>query len=142
MFLYFLFFVVIVFVFVFFLFFYFYLIFCSCCCWYFVFFSSVFNYTFYKNPGFWFVNSRCIFRVISYLGLISFIFTAAGVFAWGFNFYSPCAVVFAKTYFTCLPSRASSPQILSEYFLFTILRKVSWLIKFETLKCSDVNVKQ
>ena len=54
-----------------------------------LYFSSVFNYTFYKNPGFWFVNSRCIFRVISYLGLISFMFTAAGVFAWGFYFLSP-----------------------------------------------------
>ena len=44
------------------------------------------NYTLYKNPGFWLVNSRCIFREFSYL-LISFIFTAAGVFAWGFNFF-------------------------------------------------------
>ena len=40
-----------------------------------------YNYTLYKNHGFWLVNSRCIFRVFSYLGLISFIFTAAGVFA-------------------------------------------------------------
>jgi hypothetical protein len=46
-----------------------------------LYFSSIFNYTFNKNPGFGLVNSRCIFRVISYLGLISFIFTAAGVFA-------------------------------------------------------------
>ena len=46
------------------------------------------NYTLYKNPGFWLFNSRCIFRVFSYLGLISFIFTAAGVFAWGFNFFT------------------------------------------------------
>ena len=39
------------------------------------------NYTLYKNPGFLLVISRCIFRVFSYLGLILFIFTAAGVFA-------------------------------------------------------------
>jgi hypothetical protein len=66
-----------------------------CHSWYF--FS---NYTLYKNPGFWLANSRCIFHVFSYLGLISFIFTVAGVFAWGFNFFSLYAVVFAKTYFT------------------------------------------
>jgi hypothetical protein len=29
------------------------------------------NYTLYKNPGFWLFNSQCIFRVFSYLGLIS-----------------------------------------------------------------------
>ena len=115
------------------------------------------NYTLYKNPGFWLVNSRCIFRVNSYLGLISFIFTAAGVFAWGFNCFTlacikppnafgicllylytqsnvinqiwnpevfqskgfnlfPSAVVFAKTYFTFLPSRAANRQIHSENF--------------------------
>ena len=98
------------------------------------------NYTLYKNPGFWLVNSRCIFRVFSYLGLISFISTTAGVFAWRFNFFFLCAVVFAKTYFTFLPSRASNRQIHSEYFFFTFIRKVTWLIKFETRKCSDVNV--
>jgi hypothetical protein len=38
------------------------------------------NYTSYKNPGFWLANNRCIFRVFSHLGLISFIFTAAGYF--------------------------------------------------------------
>ena len=37
------------------------------------------NYTLYKNPGFRLVNNWCIFRVFSYLGLISVIFTAAGV---------------------------------------------------------------
>jgi hypothetical protein len=65
-------------------------------CMYFVLFISVlvlicyihYNYTLYKNPGFWLVNSRCIVRVFSYLGLISFIFTAAGVFAWGFNIFT------------------------------------------------------
>ena len=45
-----------------------------------------YNYTLYKNPEFWLVNSRCIFRVFSYLGLISFIVTVAGVFAWWLNF--------------------------------------------------------
>ena len=79
-----------------------------------LYFSSIFNYTFHKNPGFWLVNSRCIFRVISYLGLISFMFTTAGVFAWGFNFFPLCAVVLANTYFTFLPSRASNRQIHSE----------------------------
>jgi hypothetical protein len=98
------------------------------------------NYTSYKNPGFWLVNSRCIFRVFSYLGLISFIFTTVGVFAWGFNIFFLCAVVFAITYFTFLPSRASNRQIHSEYFLFTFIRMVTWLIKFETRKYSDVNV--
>jgi hypothetical protein len=105
-------------------------------------FSSIFNYTFNKNPGFWLVNSRCIFRVISYLGLISFNFTAAGVFARGFNCFTLWPVVFAKTYLTVLPSRASNRQIHSEYFLFTFICKVTWLIKFETRKCSDVNLKR
>ena len=82
------------------------------------------NYTIYKNPVFWLGNSRCIFRVFSYLGLISFIFAAAGVFAIGFN--------------SCLPLRASNRQIHSEYFFFTFIRKVKWLIKFETRKCSEV----
>ena len=49
---------------------------------------SAINYTLYKNPAIWLVNSRCIFRVFSYLWLISFIFTAAGVFAWGFNLFT------------------------------------------------------
>jgi hypothetical protein len=34
------------------------------------------------------INSRCIFRAFSYLGLISFFFTAAGVYAWGFNLFT------------------------------------------------------
>ena len=105
-----------------------------------LYFSSIFNYTFNKKPGFWLVNSRRIFRVISYLGLISFIVTAAGVFAWGFNFFTLWAVVFAN-YFTVLPSRASNRQFHSEYFLFTFICKVTWLIKFETRKCSDVSLK-
>ena len=100
-------------------------------CTYFVLFISVlvlicyihYNYTLYKNPGFWLVNSRCIFRVFSYLGLISFIFTAAGVFAWGFNIFTLACI---KT------------PIHSEYFFFTFIRKVTWLIKFETRKCSEV----
>jgi hypothetical protein len=82
-----------------------------------------FNYTLYKNHGFWLVNSRCIFRIFSWL--ISFIFTAAEVFASGFTFFFLCAVVFAKTYFTFLPSRASNGQIHSEYFFFTFIRKVA-----------------
>jgi hypothetical protein len=44
---------------------------------------SLYNYTLYKTPVFWLVNSSCIFGVFSYLGLISFIFTAIEVFAWG-----------------------------------------------------------
>ena len=87
------------------------------------------NYTSYRNPGFWLINSQCIFRVFSYLGLISFI-TAAEAFACGFNFFSLCAVVFAKTYFTFLPSRASNRQIHSEYF------------RCKRDNISDVNVKQ
>jgi hypothetical protein len=39
---------------------------------------------------------------------------------------------------TFLPSRASNRQIHSEYFFFTFIRKVTWLIKFETRKCSEV----
>jgi hypothetical protein len=50
----------------------------------------------YKNPGFWLVNSRCIFRVFSYLGLISFIFTG-----------------YLHQDLTFLPSRASNRQIHS-----------------------------
>jgi hypothetical protein len=54
-----------------------------------------------------------------------FIFIAAGVFACGLNFFSLCAVVFAKTCFTFLPSRASNRQIHSEYFFFAFMRKVT-----------------
>jgi hypothetical protein len=72
---------------------------------------------------------------------MSFIFTAAVVFAWGFNFVSLCAVVFAKTYFTFLPSRASNRQIHSEYFFFIFIRKIMWLIKFETRKSSKLQMK-
>jgi hypothetical protein len=75
----------------------------------------------YKNPGFWLVNSRCIFRVFSYLGLISFIFTG-----------------YLHEDLTFLPSRASNRQIHSEYFFFIFIRKVMWLFKFETRKCSVV----
>ena len=86
----------------------------------------MYAYTLYKNPGFWLDNSRCIFRVFSYLGLISLIFSGAGVFAWGFTFSSLRVVVFAKTYFTFLLSRAWNRPIHSEYFSFTCIRKVSW----------------
>jgi hypothetical protein len=41
------------------------------------------------------------------------------------NFFSLCAVVFAKTCFTFLPSRASNRQIHSEYFFFAFMRKVT-----------------
>jgi hypothetical protein len=52
------------------------------CVWSFdILFYIPFNYTLYKNHGFWLVNSRCIFRVFSWF--ISFIFTAAEVFALG-----------------------------------------------------------
>ena len=37
-----------------------------------------------------------------------------------------------------LTSLASDRQIHSEYFFFTVIRKVMWLIKFETRKCSEV----
>jgi hypothetical protein len=33
---------------------------------------------------------------------------------------------------------ASNRQIHSEYFFFTFIHKVTWLIKFETRTCSDV----
>ena len=46
------------------------------------------NYTLYNNPGFRLVNNRCILRVFSYLELISFIFTTAGVFARVFHFFT------------------------------------------------------
>jgi hypothetical protein len=39
---------------------------------------------------------------------------------------------------TFLPSRASNRQIHSEYFFFTFIRNLTWLIKFETRKCSEV----
>jgi hypothetical protein len=47
----------------------------------------------------------------------------------------------AKTYITFLPSRASNRQIHSEYFCFTFIRKVTWLIKFET-RCKRKTVKK
>ena len=56
-----------------------------------------------------------------------FIFIAVGVFACGLNLFSLCAVVFAKTCFTFLPSRASNRQIHLEYFFFTFICKVTWL---------------
>jgi hypothetical protein len=84
----------------------------------------VYNYTLYKNPGFWLVNIRCIFRVLLDLGLISFIFTVAG--------YVHEDLIF-------LHSGASNHQIHSEYLFFTFIRKATWLIKFETRKCSEVN---
>ena len=96
-----------------------------------------YNYTLYKNPGFWLVNSCCIFRVFSYLGLISLIFTAVGVCARGFNFFPLCRGICENVchFFTFA---ASIRQIHSEYFFFTFIHKVTWLIKFETRKCSDV----
>jgi hypothetical protein len=81
------------------------------------------NYTLYKNPGVWLVNSRCIFRVFSYLGLISFIFPMPG---------------YLHEDLTFLLSRTSNRQIHSEHFIFTFIRKASWLIKFETRRCSEV----
>jgi hypothetical protein len=80
------------------------------------------NYTIYKNPVFWLVNSRCIFRVFSYLGLISFLPLPG----------------YLHEALTFLPLRASNRQIHSEYFFFTFIRKITWLIKFETWKCSEV----
>ena len=49
----------------------------------------------------WF-NSRCIFRVFSYLGLISFIFTAAGVFAWEFTFFTLACIKPPNAFGICL----------------------------------------
>ena len=80
------------------------------------------NYTLYKNPVFWLVNSPCIFCVFSYLGLISFIFTAARVIAWRFNFFTLACI--------------KPPNSFGIFFTF--IRKVTWLIKFETRKCSEV----
>jgi hypothetical protein len=65
------------------------------------------NYTLYKNPGFWLVNSRCIFRVFSYLGLIRSFLPLPG---------------YLHEDLTFLPSRASNRQIHSEYFFFTFIR--------------------
>ena len=45
-------------------------------------------------------------------------------------------------YFTFLPSRASNPQIKSEYFLFTFIRKVTWLIKKNSDDNSTAAVKK
>jgi hypothetical protein len=81
----------------------------------------------------WLIYSWCIFRVFSYYWLISSIFTYLPD---DLTFFPMC-VVFAKTYFTFLPSCFSNRQINSEYFFLTFIRKV-WLIKFETRKCSDV----
>ena len=60
------------------------------------------NYTLYKNPGFWLVNSRCIFRVFSYSGLISFIFTTTVVFEWGFNFFPLACIKPPNAFGICL----------------------------------------
>ena len=83
-----------------------------------------YNYTLYKNPGCWLVNSGCILRVYSYLWLIALIFTTLPEYL--------------HEDWTLLPSRASNRQINSEYFFFTFIRKVTWWIKFETRKCSEV----
>jgi hypothetical protein len=55
-----------------------------------------------------------------------------------FSRYSGRVRFVAKTYFIFLLSRASNRQIQSEYFFFTFIRKVTWLSKFETRKCSEV----
>ena len=44
----------------------------------------------------------------------------------GFNFF-PSAVVFAKTYFTFLPSRAANRQIHSEYFSHSLIKQIEIL---------------
>ena len=61
--------------------------------------------------------------VFSYLGLLSFIFAVAGVFAWGFNFFTLACI---------------KPPNSFGIFLLYFMRKVTWLIKFETRKCSEV----
>ena len=66
------------------------------------------NYTLYKNPGFWLVNSRCIFRVFSYLGLISFIFTAARVLHENLTFFSLCRSI-CENVFTFLTLACIKP---------------------------------
>ena len=101
----------------------------------FIFIYLIYNYTLYKNPGFWLVNSRCIFRAFSYLGLISFIFTTVGLFAWGFKFsFSFCAVVFVKTYFIYYPrvpqNRLSAREIfrLSTGIFFRKYPSQTWYL--------------
>jgi hypothetical protein len=49
--------------------------------------------------------------------------TAAGVYAWGFNFFTLACI---------------KPSNSFEFFFFTFIRKVTWLRKFETRKCSEV----
>jgi hypothetical protein len=47
-------------------------------------------------------------------------------------------ILFDHLYRTFLPSHASNRQIHLEYFFFTLIRKVTRLIKIETRKCSKV----
>ena len=59
--------------------------------------------------------------VFSYLGLISFIFTAAGVFAWGFNFFTLVCIkppnsfgiflLYLYTYFSNMINQIWNPEV-------------------------------
>ena len=50
----------------------------------------LYNYTLYKNPGFWLVNNRCIFRVFSYLGLICSFLPLPGYLHEDLTFFPLC----------------------------------------------------
>ena len=50
-----------------------------------------------------------------------------GDFHENLTFFSLCAVVFAKTYFTFLPSRATNRQIHSEYFNHCLTKQIEIL---------------
>jgi hypothetical protein len=74
-------------------------------------------------------NSRCIF--IFRINFVHF-YSCRGI-CMRIELFSLCAVVFAKTYVTFLPSRASNRQIHSEYFFFPPwIRPWLWTIPFSS----------
>jgi hypothetical protein len=57
-----------------------------------------------------------------------------------YSFFIVCNMAVVKNNRTLwtVPFSRYSGQIHSQYFFFTFIRKVTWLIKFETRKCSEV----
>ena len=86
--------------------------------------------------------------VFSYLGLISFIFTAAGVFAWGFNFFTLVCIkppnsfgiflLYLYTYFSNMINQIWNPEVFRSkgFNFFSLWRGICEnVFHFFTLTC-------
>jgi hypothetical protein len=99
----------------------------------------ILNYTLYKNPAFWLVNSRCIVRVFSYFDLINHVTLRIKIkkkyFEWIWRFEAregrKVKQVFANT--TAQRENKFNPHANTS----TAIK-----MKIHEQKCSDVNVKQ